>query len=1157
MEKNEQGKIKIILVEDNELDALNIKGTFDSEIYDITIISDGQIALNFISKNEAEVDIIILDNFLPKITGIDILRQINLNEVKSAIIFVTADSKIETAVEAMQLGASDFIIKSTDIKNQLIHKVQKVYSEHIKKNELENKLRETENRFTLLVNNLKDIVYRIRFVPEIKYEYLSPSIKDILGYSPEEFYTDASLESNYLKQKYISIYNDLSSNPDKFGKPLVITWKRKDNEKVWIEHINTPVLDRNNKIIAIIGTGRDITYQIKTEESLENAKQFNEEIISSAGEGIVVYNSKFQYIVWNKFMEGYTGLMSSEVIGKNAFDIFPHLIESGIGKLINRALSGEYCVSNDTYFGVEKTGKKGWYFGTYAPHFNSHKKIIGVIGTIHDLTKRKKIEENLKLSETMYKMLSELTSDYFYSCIKEDDVVNIDWMNGAYESITGYNFEEIKDIGCWLFFVHKDDFNIAKNHVYKLNANETDACEFRIVTKDNKIRWIKDLVKCVYDEANKTLRFYGASKDITSQKEAEKKLINAEKKYKDIFNHTNEGIFQTSKDDIIITVNDAFAKILGYESPEDFLSKNIKPEELYVNPERHALFIQLIEKHKKINNFESQLYCKDKKIIWASENAHGAYNENGELLFYEGTILDITKRKKAEEQIIKLTTAIEQSANLIIITDTKGNIEYVNPKFTEITGYSYNEVIGKNSRILKSGKLDTVFYKNMWDTIKTGNEWKGEFYNKKKNGEYYWEIASIAPVKDGAGNITNFIAIKEDITERKKYEQVLKETVAKAEESDRLKSSFLANMSHEIRTPLNAVLGFSQLIAMDNNISETNKNYLEIINNSGNNLLKIINDIIDLSKIEAGQLKINFEECSLNLLLFELYNFYQSYRNQISKQDIKLFVDCSLPNDKNIIYIDELRLKQIMTNLINNALKFTKKGSISFGYILKDSKTLQFYVKDTGKGIKKENLQFIFDQFRQEDETTTRQYGGTGLGLAISKQLVELMGGEIWVESDGNQGSTFYFTLPFKSVNNAINDFSFKSRVINYDFDWCQKTILIVDDDIYVFIYLDNILKRTKIKTIYAKNGIDAIDKLKNNKEIDIILMDIQMPEMNGYDATKKIKETNKDLPVIAQTAYVFPEDRKKCLDSGCSDLITKPINADILINTLAKFLNK
>ena len=381
----------------------------------------------------------------------------------------------------------------------------------------------------------------------------------------------------------------------------------------------------------------------------------------------------------------------------------------------------------------------------------------------------------------------------------------------------------------------------------------------------------------------------------------------------------------------------------------------------------------------------------------------------------------------------------------------------------------------------------------------------------------------------------------------------LVEAKNKAEQSDRLKSAFLANMSHEIRTPMNAIVGFANFLSDAEDEEERNECCQLIIEN-GNHLLSLINDIIDISKIEAGMLELNRTEFVLNDLIQEVLRIFLNDQN-VKIKDLKISCNNGLDTTDSIIYSDRKRLKQILINLINNACKFTDQGYVEFGYNLHDE-LLIFYVKDTGQGIELDKQKFIFERFMQGALDNTPDHEGSGLGLAISKSFVKLFGGEIWFESEKGIGSIFYFTLHFdRGISSTFNQDKIKFEIM--DDKWKDKVILIAEDVATNYILLQKFLRKTGAHLIWAKNGQEAVDECRNNQNIDLVLMDIRMPVMNGIDATKQIKLINRDLPVIAQTAYAMDGDGERSRQAGCDDYISKPIILNDFMEIIEKYLGK
>lgn len=482
-----------------------------------------------------------------------------------------------------------------------------------------------------------------------------------------------------------------------------------------------------------------------------------------------------------------------------------------------------------------------------------------------------------------------------------------------------------------------------------------------------------------------------------------------EQRFKNIFVSAGVGIAEISTAGDFMLVNNSFSKILGY-SVEEILNMNFTrlthPDDIETSWNNMH---KLLDGQMASYSMEKRYYHKNGATIWANLTVSLVRNDQGIPQYLVGVLIDITKQKVFEQQIKKLSQAIEQSPASVVITDTKGIIEYVNPIFSTVTGYSPEEVLGKNPRILKSGNLPPEFYRRMWQTILGGDIWRGEFINKRKNGENYWENASISPICNAKGEITHFVAVKEDITLRKEMEAKLITARKVAEEANHAKSIFLANMSHEIRTPLNAILGFTQILSKDTVLSNEQQEKVRIINKSGEHLLSLINNILEISKIEAGRMTFTPSVFHLPALLKDLQNLF-SLIVQEKGIALNVYVEPGIPG---YIRTDEGKLKQILINLINNAVKFTDQGHIDLTVKIMQTPeggtSLHFSVKDTGCGIASENLGKIFNYFEQG---VIHNKGGTGIGLALTRNFIHFMGGKIAVESLPGKGSEFKFFLP-------------------------------------------------------------------------------------------------------------------------------------------------
>ena len=763
--------------------------------------------------------------------------------------------------------------------------------------------------------------------------------------------------------------------------------------------------------------------------------------------------------------------------------------------------------------------------------------------------------------------------------------------------------------------------------------------------------------------------------------EANKKTLAEQERYQIFADLSFEGII-VLQDEIVKDTNETFLKISGYQQ-SDMLGRHFMMDFI---PEKYHSQISSASYRNSNLPVEIELIRKNGILLPAEVELKRIFLEGEDAVVV--AIRDITQRKQAEQEIKKLSIALDQSANTVVITDTDGRIEYVNKAFTKITGYTSEEAINENPRILKSGRMKEDFYQELWSTISSGNQWEGEFLNCKKNGDLYWENATITPVKDQDGKIVRYIAIKEDITLRKLTEQALKlseeqhrtlvsnipgiiyrsafntsrtiyyisnavknltgyppedyknnlrrkfisivhpddvervlDTIQmgitsfkkytieyriitnenrirwvtdkgtavfdennkiqwldgfileitdrievleelrkaknQAEFANKSKSEFLANMSHEIRTPLNSILGFTELL--ENEITNrTYLNYLDSIKSSSKNLLTLINDILDLSKVEAGKLDVNYGYFDLRNILLELEQIFL-IKIQSKKIGFQVIVSEEFPN---YLYLDEVRLRQILLNLVGNAIKFTENGTVKVKIFTEnlnaetqEANKVIVEVEDTGIGIRKEALEHIFETFHQVYQNDDRKYEGTGLGLAISKRLVEIMDGTISVESQPGKGSTF--KIEFSGVKFKTD--ADKKALTRFDYrlvDFKEITILVADDNDINRSFIKEVFAHTKIKLIEAADGEEAI-KLTSKWLPSLIFMDIKMPVADGYMASKKIKSNPRlsHIPIIALTAFPLDKNDDLLRETGIDAVLLKPVKIDELYKQMMKFI--
>uniref|UniRef100_A0A832G760 histidine kinase n=1 Tax=Ignavibacterium album TaxID=591197 RepID=A0A832G760_9BACT len=641
------------------------------------------------------------------------------------------------------------------------------------------------------------------------------------------------------------------------------------------------------------------------------------------------------------------------------------------------------------------------------------------------------------------------------------------------------------------------------------------------------------------------------SRDITERKKFQNLIRESEKKYRALFENAYDPILLIDiKSFRILDCNPAAEKLFGKNKSQIIhsLLEEFSPEVQHNNENSEELINFYLNKALKGETtiFEWCFETSDKKIL--TEGNLYKVDINGNSLL-QLIIRDITEKRKSEEQLKLLSFSINQSSSAVIITDVNGNIDYVNDTFTKLTGYSKEEVIGENPRFLKSGYTSKETYKELWNKILSGENWEGEFLNKRKDGTLYWEFARISPVKNENGVITNFIGIKDDITQLKKLLDEIKIAKAKAEETSRLKTNFLANMSHELRTPLVGILGCASMIEEDTKDPLT-KELAGIINKSGQRLHETLNSILDLTRVETENFPVDLKPTNIVTVI---KNSYEIFVNEAKLKGLNLYLD--LDDEEIFAFADANLLKSAVTHLLSNAIKYTDTGGVSLRAFANENKVI-IKVVDTGIGIPDSYHDVIFEPFRQVSEGYSRQFEGSGLGLTLTKKYVQMMNGRIWFNSKLGEGSAFFVELN-AAVKNDENT-SVQSNSSSARADLKSKQVLLVEDDPIniqtISAFIGNLVQLTAIN-----NADDAIEVAKN-KHFDLILMDIGLNgDKSGLDVVREIRLMPQyySTPIVAVTAFALDSDRDRMLTSGCTHYLAKPFPRQQLIDLIEEIFSE
>lgn len=858
----------------------------------------------------------------------------------------------------------------------------------------------------------------------------------------------------------------------------------------------------------------------------------------------IIQDGYFRYVN-KKFCEIF-GYKSWEIVDKIspiflAFESDKNIVNDNIRKrLSNELTSIEY-----EFRGVKKDGSLIWI--RVLGNLITYKEKPAISGTLIDITDHKKVEDVLYIREERLRVTLEATKIGTWDWDVENDI----WIaSPIYYTMLGYEpIAGPSDRSVWLIRIHPDDREYVKTKINNMLAHKEDnyVYEARILHADGSYRWHQVIGHIIEkDNQGRIKRMVGIRKDITDFKQAEEELKQSKSRLRALIDTIPDLVWLKDPQGVYLQCNQRFEQLYGATENEivgktDYSFVNKEMADFFRQKDKEATFAG----KPSINEEELTFADGHKEIIETIKTP--IYENNGVFMGVLGIGRDITQRKKTEQELIRnealIRTAVDNLPIVFYMIDNKGIFTLSIGAGLKGLGLVSNQVVGLSVFDLYSGFPETI------KAINKALSGESVIFESNVNGTSYLNIVNPMLMDN---NQEGIVGVGLDITDRKKTEVELINAKERAEESDRLKTAFLQNMSHEIRTPMNAIIGFSDLLFVNANNPAKLKQFTEIISQRCKDLLDIINDILDISKIESGQLPVNIVETNLNEVFAELSAFFNEYQKRINKQQIK-FVQHVLGNpEDNLILTDKVKLKQIFINLISNAFKFTDEGQIECGFKFDTNHNLLFYVTDTGIGIPADKHQYVFERFAQLQQGPKKNIGGTGLGLSIVKALVNLLGGQVFLESEPGKGSTFSFTIPYQPFQRSYPQSS-ESDGINYE-NFMNKTLLVVEDDYYNAKYINEILSGIGLNVLQAENGKQAIE-ISLSKPIDLILMDIRLPDIDGYEATRQIRQHNPRIKVIAQTAYAASNEKQKAFEAGCIDYISKPTKQDALLTMLNKYL--
>ncbi len=878
-----------------------------------------------------------------------------------------------------------------------------------------------------------------------------------------------------------------------------------------------------------------------------------ENLMEGAVDGIVILDRKMNILDVNPALCSITELNREDLVGNNGFTIARKFVSIQALNQLIPALKKMSSGQSVSQFEIKYRGK------TLALSTKIRSEARSYVGIIRDISKEKEVQNALQISEERYKTVFEKTATATV-IIDESRIISL--ANSRFSSLVGYSVKEIENQMKWTDFVIQEDLEkMSRWHEMRRNypGKAPTEYEFRLIDRHKYIKYINLVVNIIPG----TEQSVASLADITKRKKAEIMVRESESSLKNAQAIAKLGSWSINMNSREVSGSEEALKIYGLSGPNislEMIQKISLPEYRDVLNRKLDDLISGKDKYDVEFKLENRL---SGQII----DVHSMAEYDADEKIVTGVIQDVTRIKETESLIHEreqYLQSIFRAAPIGIGVVVDRHFTGVNEKLCELTGYSEEDLLNQSSRMLylcdsDFEKVGTVKSRQIREqgtgTMET--RWRC------KDGSIKDILLSSTPMDaDDLQKGITFSAM--DITERKKAEQKLLSRnrelrIARdqAEESDRLKTAFLANMSHEIRTPMNGILGFTNLLGKGSLSEKTMQSYIEIINKSGERLLGTVNDLIDISKLETGQVNIVIDNTNINDLMDTLFKFF--HQEAITK-GLQLSLQKEATDHQLIIRTDEQKLNSVLTNLIKNAIKYTNKGSVVFGYrklTIGKKAELEFFVKDSGIGIPEDRQQAVFNRFEQADIEDRHAYEGSGLGLAIAKSLVEMLGGEIWLESTVEKGSTFYFKLPL-ITSEGKETVSIEAKAFREQKDFQGKIkILIAEDDVASFLHLSILTKVFTREVLHVTSGSEAVQTCRDHPDIDLVLMDIKMPLMDGLEATRLIRKFNPTVYIIAQTAYALTGDLEKALESGCNDYITKPIQLDELMEKLIVLTGK
>ncbi len=1030
-------------------------------------------------------------------------------------------------------------------------------------NKLRNELAQAEQRIELLehelgkLNRITELVKDLVIITddEGKIRHASQALYPTLGYTLQDITGKhlSSLVHSDDKLAFEVFFKRLNSE-----KTLSVLHRirKKSRKYLWIE---TSCRKKNISKSDMVFYLRDLSDKMKLQTDLLVSHQRYKSLVENLPFVLFRYDKKLKPIFVSPNVSDLLPFEPGEISGsrfselgfdKDRVDFFEEAIHEvfDTGRIVER----EY--EQETQKGLLSLAWK------LIPEYDDNNRINTILGILEDITEIKNIQKKQKSSEEKFRHIFNTIPDAVVLSRMEDGLL-LD-VNEGFLNLTGYTRKEVIDrssVEIKLFRDQKtrDDFrNELRNGP--------------IINKE-MVFYDKDRNEVVVLISSSPISLYGDQllisifRDISGIKENEQRLSETifqlqqtEEKFDSFIEQSPDGIVLTDEEGVISNWNKSMEEFTGLErgkvigTPWDTVIHEIirndwSNKDFTVQKDLINKFMGEVPSPSRNLKFEADFHLEGREIIHLA-NILFRIDVKGKNRY--GLISrDTTQEKKNRDQALLYKDIFQKNEDGIAILNTDGTYREINNTYRNIIGYGIEDLRDKDSSVIIGKKI----YSEVFKVFDFQGIFDGELKATTHKGKKIYLDFLLFPVKTEDETIC-IVQIIRDITDRKVGEQKLIEAKRRAENADKLKTAFLSNMSHEIRTPMNSILGFATLLENPKLTRKQRSKYIEYINRNGENLLNLIGDIIDIAKIESNKLRINKSPCNLNYLMSELKESLEKVKELEGRKNVQLRVSYD-KNTSITIDTDCYRLRQVLVNLIFNAIKFTHEGFIEFGFIER-KKELIFHVKDTGIGIPEEMKDKIFERFHKNESSAKKSYAGAGLGLAISSQLVRLLGGKIWVESEVGKGTSFYFSHPYLTSNKQkIIDSS--DTKISSELNWESRKLLIAEDDPYSSDLMTEFLADTKVTILYAENGEKAVEVFTENADIDLVVMDIRLPKISGIEAARMIRENNPEIPIIAQSAFAMEEDKLLIKTAGFDEFLVKPLDKKEFLKVLSRFFDK